>query len=98
MTRSEVIDRIRAHEPELKSAGILRLALFGSVARGEASEVSDIDLMGDFDRTRGLTLFDMAGLEIRLSDIVGAPVDLADRKMMKAQVRDRAEREAFVAF
>jgi predicted nucleotidyltransferase len=54
--------------------------------------------MGDFDRAKGLTLFDMAGLETRLGDILGTRVDLADRRMLKEPVRARAEREAVVAF
>src|SRR5580693_7175396 len=98
MNREQVIARLRAHEAELKNAGIVQLSLFGSVARGDASEESDIDLMGDFDRARGLTLFDMAGLEMRLADILETRVDLSDRHMLKEPVRVRAEREAVSAF
>ena len=98
MNREEVIAKLREHEPELKASGIVRLSLFGSVARGEASLESDVDLMGDFDRTKRLTVFDMAGLEIRLADILGATVDLSDRQMLKEPVRNRAEREAVLAF
>lgn len=98
MDKSTVIARLREHELELKAAGIVRLSLFGSVARGEASPQSDVDLMGDFDRTRGLTLFDMAGLEVRLGEILKTRVDLSDRHMLKEPVRLRAEREAVIAF
>jgi predicted nucleotidyltransferase len=96
--KSTVVAKLREHEPELKAAGIVRLSLFGSVARGEATALSDVDLMGDFDRARGLTLFDMAGLEVRLGEILEARVDLSDRRMLKEPVRLRAEREAVVAF
>jgi predicted nucleotidyltransferase len=98
MSRDEVISRLRAHESELKSVGIVRLCLFGSVARGEGSRESDVDLMGDFDRATGLTLFDVAGLELRLADILGARVDLADRRMLKEPVRARAGQDAVLAF
>lgn len=98
MDRDQVIATLRAHEQELKSSGIMRLSLFGSVARGDASTQSDIDLMGDFDRGLRLTLFDMAGLELRLGEILNAPVDLSDGRMLKEQVRARAEREAVLAF
>jgi predicted nucleotidyltransferase len=98
MTRDQVIARLREHENELKSAGILRLALFGSVARDESSPDSDVDLMGEFDREKRLTLFDMAGLEIRLGEIIGTRVDLADRQLLKEPVKLRAEREAILAF
>jgi predicted nucleotidyltransferase/predicted HTH domain antitoxin len=93
-----IIAKLREHEAELKAAGIVRLALFGSVARGDAAVRSDVDLMGDFDRARGLTLFDMAGLEVRLGEILETRVDLSDRRMLKKPVRLRAEREAVLAF
>ena len=98
MDKSTVIAKLREHEPELKAAGIVRLSLFGSVARGEATAQSDVDLMGDFDLERGLTLFDMAGLEVRLAEILETRVDLSDRHMLKEPVRLRAEREAVLAF
>ena len=98
LDKSAVIAKLRKHEPELKAAGIVRLSLFGSVARGDATTQSDIDLMGDFDGARGLTLFDMAGLEMRLGEILETRVDLSDRHMLKEPVRLRAEREAVVAF
>jgi hypothetical protein len=41
MDKSVVFAKLRAHEPELKAAGISRLSLFGSVARGDANAESD---------------------------------------------------------
>jgi predicted nucleotidyltransferase len=96
MDRDQVIATLRAHEQELKSAGILRLSLFGSVARGEAG--NDVDLMAEFDASKRLSLLDMVGLENRLADILGVPVDLAPAKMLKEPVRERAAREAVLAF
>ena len=98
LTRERVLGRLRAHQQELKQAGIVRLAVFGSVARGESNSQSDVDLMGAFDLARRLSLLDTAGLELRLTEIVGVPVDLTDRKMLKDQVKLRAEREAILAF
>jgi uncharacterized protein len=98
MDRQRVIEALRAHEPELRVAGIVHLSVFGSVARNEASETSDVDLMAEFDTTRRLTLLDMVGLENRLSDILNINVDLTPAKTMKARVRERAEREAIIAF
>jgi predicted nucleotidyltransferase len=68
------------------------------VARGEATPSSDVDLIADFDRAKRLTLFDLAGLESRLSDILEVPVDLSDRRMLRDEVRIRAEREAVLVF
>lgn len=98
MNKSSIIETLRRHEQELKAAGIVHLRLFGSVARGDESAQSDVDLMADFDRSRRLTLFDMAHLENRLSDLLGANVDLSPAEPMKEAVRARAVREAIHAF
>lgn len=92
--RDDVIARLRAHAPELRAAGILRLRLFGSVARGEAA--NDVDPVADFDRP--LSLIDLVGLENRLSDLLGHKVDLAQERTLKPRVRSNVEREAVLAF
>jgi predicted nucleotidyltransferase len=94
MDRDAVIATLRAHERELKGAGIVRLSLFGSVARGEAG--NDVDLMGEFER--GLSLLDLVGLENRLGDLLGARVDLVQENMLKERVRARVGQEAVIAF
>lgn len=59
--------------PLAKSYGAERVYLFGSYARGDMTESSDIDLRIDKGRIRGLAL---AGLLIDLEDALGLPVDL----------------------
>ena len=98
MDKGHVIETLRLHELELKAAGIVHLRLFGSVARGEASVRSDVDLIAEFDRSKRLTLFAMARLENRLSDLLGVKVDLSPAGSMKERVRARALREAVHAF
>jgi hypothetical protein len=98
MDRDGVVQTLRAHELELKAAGIVHLRLFGSVARGEASPSSDVDLMVDLDGSKKFSLLDMSSLENRLSDILEVRVDLALSKSMKEPIRRSAEREAVLAF
>ena len=98
MKTDEVINRLRAHEPELKEAGIVRLAVFGSVARGDNSPESDIDLLADFDKTRCYTLLTMARLENRLADLLGTKVDLSSPDWLKESVKSQVLREAIFAF
>lgn len=98
MNKGSVIETLRRHEPELKAAGIVHLRLFGSVARGEESAHSDVDLMADLDRSKRLSLVGMAHLENRLSDLLGVKVDLSPAESMKESVRTRAAREAIHAF
>jgi hypothetical protein len=98
MDKGLVLEMLRRHEPELKAAGIVHLRLFGSVARGESTARSDVDLMADFDQTTRRTLVSMAHLENHLGDLLGVPVDLSPADAMKEAVRTRAIREAVVAF
>lgn len=98
MNKSSVIEMLRRHEPELRAAGIVHLRLFGSVARGEESAQSDVDLMADLDRSMRLSLVSMAHLENQLSDLLGAKVDLSPAESMKERVRARAMSEAIHAF
>ena len=98
MDRESVIRILRQHQQELQAAGIVHLRLFGSVARGEANENSDVDLVADFDRSRRYTLFTMAGLEQQLSDLLGVKVDLAPADALRERVLVNVLREAVDAF
>ena len=99
MDTSAIIGKLREHEAELKASGVEHLSLFGSYARGTAvPAVSDVDLLADFDRAKRLTLFSLSGLRLQIMDILNMPVDLADRRMLKEQIKARAEREAVPVF
>ena len=71
MGRERILAILRAHAPELQSAGLVHLRLFGSVARGEATSQSDIDLLADFDLTKRITLVTVGSLQSRLADPLG---------------------------
>jgi predicted nucleotidyltransferase len=98
MDRERVVSKLREHEPELRAAGIMTLSLFGSVARGDADDQSDVDLMADFDSAKKLSLLGAVGLENKLSDILGLKADLLQRETLKPDVLQRATREAIRVF
>lgn len=98
MDREHVIATLRQHEPELKAAGIVHLRLHGSMARAESYTSDDVDLIADFDPAKRLSLLDMVGLENRLSDLLGVPVDLSPAHTLKSPVAGRAAQEAVLAF
>lgn len=98
MKRDEVIAALREHEPELRSAGVVRLSLFGSVARDEAQTESDIDLLAAFDEAHALSLLDVIGIENRLADLLGQPVDLIEEGTLKPRAQQNVSREAVRAF
>ena len=98
MSRDEVIGKLRQHAPELQAEGVVRLSLFGSVARNEANSESDVDLMAEYDPERQLSLLDIVRLRNRLTDILGAKVDLAARNRIKPLIRRNVEADAINAF
>jgi predicted nucleotidyltransferase len=66
--------------------------VFGSVARGEADEQSDLDLIVDFEP--GTSLLDHAGLWLELQELLGVKVDVVSSRGIKARIRERVLREA----
>ena len=80
MDKRQVISKLREHRDELTAAGIVHLRLFGSVARGESTDSSDVDLIAEFDDKKKLTLLDMVGLENQLSELLRVKVDLTPRQ------------------
>jgi len=101
MTREEVLAALKMHEPELRRRGVIRAAVFGSTARGEAGPHSDIDVLIRFDPEAPITLWDYAGLKRRVAKILGASrrkIDVIDLDGMSRHVRPAAERDAIYAF
>ncbi len=96
--RERILATLRRHAPDLARQGVLSLRLFGSVARGEADEASDVDLAGEFDTAQGFSLIDLVGVEQDLSDLLGRRVDLVSLRGLKPFVRARVEREGILAF
>jgi predicted nucleotidyltransferase len=98
MDRTTAITKLRAHAPELKAVGVAHLHIFGSTARDEASPLSDVDLLVEFDSSRRQTLVSVGNLQSRLADILNAKVDLSSADWMREPVRTRALEEAVLAF
>lgn len=98
MEQQRVIRILQDHEAELKTDGVLHLSVFGSVARGEASSDSDVDILADLDASRRFTLVTLGRLESRLTDLLGVKVDLSSPAWMPQPVREQALREAVLAF
>lgn len=94
LDRETVLGRLSAHSEELHSLGARWLGLFGSFARDQAREDSDVDLLVDLDQH---TFDRFMDLKLRLEDLLGRRVDLVPVERLKARVRDRILREAIRA-
>jgi predicted nucleotidyltransferase len=92
VTRDDVQRRLSEQRAELARLGVRSLDLFGSVARGESTADSDVDLLVEFDQPIGL--FHFFRVQRRLEQILGCRVDLVMREAVKPQLRDRIFREA----
>lgn len=77
---------------------IVKLALFGSALRGEATAHSDIDLLVDFHPEHIPGLLGLAAMEIELSNILGKKVDLRTAQDLSVYFRDDVLSEAKVAY
>lgn len=93
-----VLTVLRAHEPDLRRKGILRAAIFGSVARGHSETGSDVDVMVELDPANVPSLFTYLGIARELETLLGRRVDLAVRDRLKPYIRPGAEAEAVYAF
>jgi predicted nucleotidyltransferase len=92
MRRDEVLRVLELHTEELHRFGVKSLRLFGSVARDEATDGSDVDLLVGFDESPGFSSF--MKLRIFLEDLLGASVDLVTESGLRDRVRPYVEKEA----
>ncbi len=72
--------------------GARNVRVFGSVARGEADEASDVDFLVEMEP--GRSLLDLGGLQVELESLLGWPVDVVTVRGLKARIRDQVLREA----
>ena len=91
MKPEEVASAVTTCLPQLRSLGVESLALFGSVARREASATSDVDLLVRFT---GPATFDRyMDVKLLLEDVLGRRVDLVTEDGLRSEVRPHVARD-----
>ncbi len=98
MKREDVLAILARHKSDLKSLGVSRAALFGSVARGTETGDSDIDILIDIDKDLDIGVFEYVGIVQFIESLFTQTVDVANREGLKAGMRPAIEREAIYAF
>lgn len=83
MTIDEIKQKIT---PILKQHGVTRAAVFGSIARGEATEKSDVDILVEIPHEH--SLFEFIGIKNELEDILERKADLIEYRAIKARIRE----------
>ena len=71
MNRDEIIAKLRETVPALKAEGVTALAIFGSRARGDARQDSDLDVLIDVDDNEQFSLLDLIGIQHIVEDATG---------------------------
>ncbi|HOW56531.1 MAG TPA: nucleotidyltransferase family protein [Smithellaceae bacterium] len=91
MKKEEILERLRREKPRLfKKYPLHRLALFGSYARDEQTQISDVDIMADVEPTIGLKFVSLAE---ELEEILNCKVDLVSSRAIKSSLMQNIERE-----
>ena len=102
MTIEDIIAKLRAHERELRAAGVTSLALFGSAARREQRDDSDVDVVVRLTPEAAQGGFAYFGridaLNRRLEAILERPVDIVTEPIRKDRLRLGIEKDRIIAF
>lgn len=92
MDKQAILARLSGSAEEIRQRfSVKRLAVFGSVAREEAGDTSDVDVLVAFDQKANFDLF--MDLKFYLEELLGTEVDLVTDKALRSQMREVIERE-----
>ena len=93
MNREEIIEKLQEVLPIVKEKyHVKTMGIFGSVARGDDTETSDVDVLIEFDE-QAIGFFDFIRLQKMLSDAVGRDVDLITKGGLKKVIKEDILRE-----
>lgn len=90
-TLAEVLHELHRLQPHLARRNVVRIGVFGSVARGEARPDSDIDILVEL--TGAGDLFDLVGIKLLLEEALGRRVDVVPIGGLKTDARETVLRE-----
>ena len=93
MEREDAIAILKKHETELRQLGVKHLYLFGSTARGEAHDDSDVDLFFDYEKGK-FGLFELMDVKEQASRILRRKADIMTRDSLHKVLRSRIEASA----
>jgi predicted nucleotidyltransferase len=98
MDKNLIIATLLENRAELERQGVLHAALFGSMARGDATAESDIDIMIDLDPNLRLSVFEYVGLKDYIGSLFPISVDVVNRELLKTPIKPTVIAQAIHAF
>ena len=93
-----ILRLLRAHRDDLEKIGVRHADIFGSVARGEERPDSDVDILVDLDPAVVRDLFAYSRVQRTLQDLIGLPVDVAQRGRLRDEMKADISRDSINAF
>jgi predicted nucleotidyltransferase len=82
----------------LRRIGVAHAAVFGSVARGDATVDSDIDVLVELDEGHPMGIFEYARLKLYIKEILNGSGDVVNRRTLKPMLRESILHDAVDAF
>jgi predicted nucleotidyltransferase len=98
MTRDEIIAKLRSTAPALKAEGVTKLAIFGSRARGDAREDSDLDVLIDVDENATFSLLDLIDVEHIIKAATGLQTQAEMRRSLEPRFASRIADDVIEVF
>ncbi len=98
MDKNAVLEQLRLHQEALQQRGILHAAVFGSVARGEAQEGSDIDILIEINWETPMDIYAYTNLKRYIADLFPISTDVINCAALKHSISVQAQKDAVYAF
>jgi len=89
MTRDDIIAKIKAQEPQIRAEGVEHLAIFGSRARGDEQDASDLDVLIEIAPGRRFSLLNLSGVGLLIEDATGLPTQVVLSRSAPKDLKDR---------
>src|SRR5215210_6026553 len=89
MSRDAIIAKLRETAPALRAEGVTKLAIFGSRARGDARDDSDLDVLIDVDPDANFSLLNLVGIEHIVENATGLKAQASMRRSFNPRLAER---------
>jgi predicted nucleotidyltransferase len=97
-TLEQALTVLRANKAMLRERGVAHAAVFGSVARGEAREESDLDILVDLEPGKPSGMFEYVRLKHDIADLFTGKVDVIERAALRPGVRENVLKDVIDVF
>ncbi|MGO9544308.1 MAG: nucleotidyltransferase family protein [Rhodomicrobium sp.] len=98
MTREQILAKIRENESAIRAEGVLRLATYGSRARGDERPDSDLDVIIDLVPNDSFSLLNLSGVALIIEDATGIPTQIVLRRSAPQKFRERIGPDELAVF